>query len=591
MSLSSVYPKLSPTLLLNFSNSKILDSRVTFSRETSSGTVLGTSFYYDGKSTTKAEQNLLIHSQELDNVAWVTSNLTVSLNSAIAPDGTTTSETLSASGANATLTQSVLLNSGNHTISAWIKRVSGSGSIQMSVDSAGTWSTVSITSSWNRYSVTQNLIASGNKTAGIRIVSGGDQIEIWGVQLEERSTASYYITTTTFPITTYLPLLIQVSENIPRLQHDPITGDLLGLLIEKQSTNLLTYSSDFSNPSYVKTNVSVITGSSIAPDGTITSNKVYIDSVTASNVFVFVSKTISAGVAYSISVFAKANELNYLFLGINTSATEYAVAQFNLITGNVQFQSDTSLTTPGYELLGSSVDAVGNNWYRCQVVVRSPNTSENIMISPASLPWNGTIRPGTNQNGNGFSGIQLWGAQLEESTNVTSYIPTISTAITRVADTAYVTGNNNFSWLNNSGGTILTESYNFIPLSILPVLSLDDNTTTNEVKIYINNSAGYFFVNKLNVPQANITGSTFNRGVKIIMAATYKNNNFYISVNNDGINSDTIGSVPEGLTFLRIGADKAGNYFNGIVSKIAFYSGEISTTEIQSLTTNNLSDV
>lgn len=587
MSISNVYPVTSPTLLMDFSNSRTLDPRIAFSRATVSGTTVGTAYYYDGISSTKAEQNLLSYSQELANGLWTATNLTVAPNSVVAPDGTTTGETLSASAPNATLTQTLILNSGNHTISAWIKRVSGSGTIEMTLDSAGTWSSIAITSTWTRYTLTQNLATVGSKTPGIRITTGGDQIDVWGVQLEERAFATYYSATGANGITIYNPTLIQAAQNVPRFENNPNNGELLGVLIEDQATNLLTYSSDFSNGVYVKTNVSVDTASTIAPDGTLTSNKVYIDNVSNSNVFNFVTQTITANASYAISVYAKANEFNYLFLGFNTSGTEYAVAQFNLSNSTIQHQEDTSLITPGYELVGSAMFALGNGWHRCEVIIKSANTTENIMISPASVPWTGGSRPGTAQNGNGFSGIQLWGAQFEATPNVTSYIPTTTTTITRVADTAYITGSNNMTWLAQGAGTFLTISYNFIPLGLRPIISLDDDTTNNEIRLYAVNATPYLGVKRLNVTEASVTGALFNRSVQIIIAGKYKNNNFYVSVNNNNIASDLSGTVPEGLTYLRIGADKAGNRFNGIISKIAYYPDDIDEVGLQALTSNN----
>ena len=54
-------PDIRPSLLLDFANSKTLDPRITFTRGS-------TATYWDGKTTAKAEENLLIRSQELDNV-------------------------------------------------------------------------------------------------------------------------------------------------------------------------------------------------------------------------------------------------------------------------------------------------------------------------------------------------------------------------------------------------------------------------------------------------------------------------------------------------------------------------------------------
>jgi len=55
MSISTLYPDITPSLNLDFSNSKVLDPRITFTRAS-------TATYYNGVTTAKAEENLLLYS-------------------------------------------------------------------------------------------------------------------------------------------------------------------------------------------------------------------------------------------------------------------------------------------------------------------------------------------------------------------------------------------------------------------------------------------------------------------------------------------------------------------------------------------------
>ena len=94
MSISQNYPTTNPSLSLDFANTKALDPRITFSRPTDA-------VYYDGKTVSLAEQNLLTYSQEFDNGVWGKTNCTASANTTTAPDGTTTADTITENTATA----------------------------------------------------------------------------------------------------------------------------------------------------------------------------------------------------------------------------------------------------------------------------------------------------------------------------------------------------------------------------------------------------------------------------------------------------------------------------------------------------------
>jgi hypothetical protein len=128
-----------------------------------------------------ARVNLLTKTEELNDGAWTSSSLTAT-DGATDPNGGSTAETLVATGANGTVTQSLTAVAANHTFSVWLRRKTGTGNVDITCHSAGTWVTQTVTSSWARYSVTQTLTA-GSRTPGIRIVTNGDEVEAWGADL------------------------------------------------------------------------------------------------------------------------------------------------------------------------------------------------------------------------------------------------------------------------------------------------------------------------------------------------------------------------------------------------------------------------
>ncbi|MCO6981866.1 phage head spike fiber domain-containing protein, partial [Pseudomonas aeruginosa] len=131
-----------------------------------------------------------------------------------------------------------------------------------------TWSAITITETWARFSTTVTPSA-GSRTAGIRLATNGDAVEIWGAQLEQRSSVTAYTPTTNQPITRCQPQLMTAAANVARFDHNPITGESLGLLIEEQRTNLLNWSQEF-NSWPINLNTAVAANTTVAPDGTIT---------------------------------------------------------------------------------------------------------------------------------------------------------------------------------------------------------------------------------------------------------------------------------------------------------------------------------
>lgn len=214
------------TLSLDFTAMSGLDSRFTFTRAStatyinSSGLVTTmaaastndpTKARFDHDPTTLAPRGLLLEGASTNLVCgsetfatsggsnnWSDSNITRDATPQTSPDGTANALRITAAAGNATVTNNLAITAATRTFSVWIRRVSGSGNIQLSRntnDATPTWTTVTISSTWSRVSVTGT--STGNTGVGIRIVSASDVIEVWGAQVENGSQPSSYIQTTT----------------------------------------------------------------------------------------------------------------------------------------------------------------------------------------------------------------------------------------------------------------------------------------------------------------------------------------------------------------------------------------------------------
>lgn len=141
-----------------------------------------------------AATNVVLRSRDLSNAAWTKVSITAALDQVGIDGGANTASSLLATGANGTCLQAITLGSSSRVQSAWVKRLVGSGTIQMTTDNGGTWTTVTLTTAWTRVTIPAQTLA--NPTVGFRLVTSGDKIAVDGVQNETTLLTSTIFTTT-----------------------------------------------------------------------------------------------------------------------------------------------------------------------------------------------------------------------------------------------------------------------------------------------------------------------------------------------------------------------------------------------------------
>jgi hypothetical protein len=268
-----------------------------------------------------------------------------------------------------------------------------------------------------------------------------------------RSSAATYIG--------YDGLLKIAASSEPRFDHDPITGESLGLLIEEQRTNLFTYSENFDNAAWVKGNSTIIANAAIAPDGTLTADKHTEDTNNSAHSLVYVFSAVS-GNTYTASYYMKSGERTEILIGFDPSLgfSTYQYGRFNLVTG-------VATTFLGSPIL--SITAVGNGWYRCSVTATATGTGNNAQVS--TQIHNGATNVYT---GNGTSGLYIWGAQLEQGAFPTSYTPSADSFTSRASTGTFI-GSDGLV----KTAAINTARYNYNPmnLKLAPKLLLEPAAT------------------------------------------------------------------------------------------------------------------
>jgi hypothetical protein len=254
--------------------------------------------------------------------------------------------------------------------------------------------------------------------------------------------------------------------NEARFDHDPETGESLGLLIEESRSNLLTWSEDFSDSSWFKDNINIQSGY-LAPDGTLSATWVQENSSTSLHRLQATILGITGSTSYCRSVYVKSDGSDRNVL-IQTDGfvnwEDPGSLVFNPKTGTVVLS-----TVDNYGVI-----PVVNGWYRIWIsssTTSSPNSTLNFELE--------LNKAAQDYTGDGYSGAYFWGAQFEVGSFPTSYIPTQASTRTRSTESAAITGKKFSSFYNQSEGTIFSTTKSILPTGNNGIIWSMDNTSTD----------------------------------------------------------------------------------------------------------------
>ena len=151
-----------------------------------------------GRSVWEARTNLALHSRDLTNAAWTKSSGTAAKDQ-VGRDGVADSaSSFTATGANATVLQSITSASAARTYSVDVKRLVGTGTVEITQNNGTNWTSIALTEDWTRFEITATVT---NPVIGLRVTTSGDSIEVDYNQQELGSSASPRIATTTATVT------------------------------------------------------------------------------------------------------------------------------------------------------------------------------------------------------------------------------------------------------------------------------------------------------------------------------------------------------------------------------------------------------
>jgi hypothetical protein len=374
-------------------------------------------------------------------------------------------------------------------------------------------------------------------------------------------------------VTNSAGVLETVGIDVPAFDHNPITGESLGLLVEEQRANLRTYSDAMlSANTYGATNSTLTTVSIANPFGGTTASLLTLNvgANTSNNTdgFNFGSGvTLANSTAHAQFLFVKPAGATVLRLRSNVGG---ALFDFTL-TGNGTAPSLSA------DLQSASIVPFRDGWYRVSWTFTSTTTAPGNRGDYWTIKTN--VADGTN-------GLYVVGAQLEAGALPTSYIPTTTAAVTRSADVASITGSAFSSWYRQDEGTVFAE-FGVIGSTgaTQPALQFNNGTDTTRIMITRRGDAKA----GLNVAVSNVTSCDLDSGVTLAVgsivktASAYKLDDFAIVANASSAVVDTSGSIPTNDR-ANIGSRIAGTYLNGTIRRLTFWGQRLPNNILQSIT-------
>ena len=386
------------------------------------------------------------------------------------------------------------------------------------------------------------------------------------------------ITFTRDSIGTYIDengVLKYASNNTPRFDHDPTTGESLGLLIEESRTNILGLSSDLTDNNgndWDNINGTISVNQTTAPDGTTTA----------------ASFTASAGNAEHSVVFAELVPTGNVTASVWIKPNTYSIVSF-VLYGEANSTVSYNLSTKTVYNQGSNVSRATiteypNGWYRISATMNCTVSNSRVYRLFASTG---------NFNAGGSESFYYWGPQVESGSFETSYIPTYAsnTSVTRDDDDAVIKGTDFTDFYNETEGTLFAEFNTEVTSGntskwVMSMRQPDNNNNYIAMTTY-NTTKQPITINNNGSPQAGITGGgNVVAGVFTRMVGSYKLNDVDAAVDGTLLTPDTNATMPTGLTQMDIGRGwtNSDQKLEGRIKSIKYYNKKLPDAQLQGLT-------
>jgi len=327
-------------------------------------------------------------------------------------------------------------------------------------------------------------------------------------------------------ITNIVLLEVTNDTNLPRINYENGCGSWL---LEDESTNLIPYSEDFSNSDWSKTRCTIDGGGHISPSG---ANNAFKMTATDDDARLQDGSS-PTGVLYTQSIYVKSAT------GSNVNGQiDFTGAQIQTFTATDKWQRVETT---------SDLTRVG------RVRVRITNSGDELFI---------------------------WGAQLEQQSYATSYIPTLGASSTRLQDLA--SGSGNSTLINSTEGTLYFEGATLVNSGSNRYISLLGGSS--RISILFRTLAGIIRVNGTGFSNIDATGISQDNNNKIAVSYSASGIKLFINGVLKDFNTDNPNFSNNSLNSLDFDLNGTSHFF-GKTKAVAVFKEALTDAELTALTT------
>ena len=370
--------------------------------------------------------------------------------------------------------------------------------------------------------------------------------------------------------------------------------------------NLFERSEQFDHAYWTITNLNgtITANQTAAPDGTTTAD-LYQEDATNNIRYITKGMPVISGTSYTLSIWAKQAPGSTRYLGLIFPLSGFGANVS--ISFTLSGAGSYTLVTSG-TATSAGIQEYPNGWYRCYLTSQATTTSTPI---PQIRLSNSSAFGGPTYQGDGTSGLYIWGVQFETGSSLSSYYATTTTVKIRGSTLIDMSGRGNTGTLTNgptyssaNGGSIVfdgVDDYVSIPNALSSISGSNSHTfsfwfnasnlSTDKIPFSSGLAGNYYIQLTSSVFYVQI-GSSYRTYSLSTSTNTWYNVCFVKNGINDAgdlyINSSlkssytgSITSTPSGLSSLFLGRYfGAGYVFPGNISQASIYNRALSASEV-----------